>query len=162
LVPLCFGLGGPLVAMVGTSIGAGRPERALRTAWIGAAIAFALTETIGLVAAAMPRAWLTLFDRDPTMLAAGTQYLRVVGPCYGLFGLGMALYFASQGAGRLRWPLTAAITRFVIAAGGGWLAFRLSGELVYVFAALAVALAAFGAINATAVASGAWFGKPLR
>jgi putative MATE family efflux protein len=162
LVPLCFGLGGPLVAMVGTSIGAGRPECALRTAWIGAAIAFALTETIGVVAATMPRAWLTLFDQDPTMLAAGAQYLRVVGPCYGLFGLGMALYFASQGAGRLRWPLTAAITRCVIAAGGGWLAFRLSGELVYVFAALAVALAAFGAINATAVASGAWFGKPLR
>jgi len=162
LVPLVFGLGGPLVAMVGTSIGAGRPERALRTAWIGAAIAFALTETIGLFAAAMPRAWLTLFDRDPTMLAAGAQYLRVVGPCYGLFGLGMALYFASQGAGRLRWPLTAAVTRFVIAAGGGWLAFRLSGELVYVFAALAVALVAFGSINATAVAGGAWFGKPLR
>jgi putative MATE family efflux protein len=162
LVPLCFGLGGPLVAMVGTSIGAGRPERALRTAWIGAAIAFTLTETIGLIAAAMPRAWLTLFDRDPTMLAAGAQYLRIVGPCYGLFGLGMALYFASQGAGRLRWPLTAAVTRFAIAAGGGWLAFRLSGELVYVFAALAVALVAFGAINATAVAGGAWFGKPLR
>jgi putative MATE family efflux protein len=163
LVPLVFGLGSPLVAMVGTNIGAGRGERALRTAWIGAAIAFALTETIGLVAAAMPLAWLTLFDRDPAMLAAGAQYLRVVGPCYGLFGLGMALYFASQGAARLRWPLTAAITRFAIAAGGGWLAFRLTGDLVYVFVALAVALAAFGAINAGAVAAGAWFsGKPVR
>ncbi len=96
------------------------------------------------------------------MLAAGSQYLRVVGPCYGLFGLGMALYFASQGAGRLRWPLTAAVTRFVIAAGGGWLAFRLSGDLVYVFCALAVALAVFGGINAAAVAGGAWFPKPAR
>jgi putative MATE family efflux protein len=162
LVPLVFGLGGPLVAMVGTSIGAGRGERALRTAWIGAAIAFALTEAVGLVAAAMPLAWLTLFDHDPTMLAAGAQYLRVVGPFYGLFGLGMALYFASQGAGRLRWPLTAAITRFVVAAGGGWLAFRLTNDLVYVFIALAVALAAFGGINAAAVAAGAWFGKPAR
>src|SRR5487761_884279 len=28
LIPLVFGLGGPLVAMVGTNIGAGRPERA--------------------------------------------------------------------------------------------------------------------------------------
>jgi Na+-driven multidrug efflux pump len=162
LVPLVFGLGGPLVAMVGTNIGAGRGERALRTAWIGAAIAFALTETVGLVAAAMPLAWLTLFDRDPTMLAAGSQYLRVVGPCYGLFGLGMALYFASQGAGRLRWPLTAAVTRFVIAAGGGWIAFRLTSDLTYVFIALAVALIAFGSINAAAVAAGAWFGKPAR
>jgi putative MATE family efflux protein len=162
LVPLVFGLGAPLVAMVGTNIGAGRGERALRTAWIGAAIAFALTETIGLTAAIFPRAWLGIFDHDPAMLAAGAQYLRVVGPCYGLFGLGMALYFASQGAGRLRWPLTAAITRFAIAAGGGWLAFRLTGDLVYVFAALAVALVAFGTINAAAVAGGAWFRQPTR
>ena len=29
LIPLVFGLGGPLVAMVGTNIGAGRPERAV-------------------------------------------------------------------------------------------------------------------------------------
>ncbi|HEV2188200.1 MAG TPA: MATE family efflux transporter [Stellaceae bacterium] len=161
LVPLVFGLGSPLVAMVGTSIGAGNGARALRTAWIGAAIAFGLTETIGLVAAALPFAWLRLFDRDPAMLAAGSQYLRVVGPCYGLFGLGMALYFASQGAGRLRWPLTAAVTRFVLAAGGGWVAFRLTGDLVYVFAALALALAVFGGINAAAVAAGVWFAKPI-
>jgi putative MATE family efflux protein len=157
LVPLVFGLGSPLVAMVGTNIGAGHGKRALRTAWIGAAIAFGLTEAIGLAAAAMPLAWLGLFDRDPTMLAAGSHYLRIVGPCYGLFGLGMALYFASQGAGRLRWPLTAAVTRFVLAAGGGWLAFRLTGDLTAVFAALAVALVVFGAINAIAVAAGAWF-----
>jgi putative MATE family efflux protein len=162
LVPLVFGLGSPLVAMVGTSIGAGRRERALRSAWAGAAIAFGLTETVGLVAASMPNAWLSLFDRDPAMLAAGAQYLRVVGPCYGLFGLGMALYFASQGAGRLRWPLMAAVTRFAIAGGGGWLAFRLTHDLVYVFVALAAALAVFGAVNAVAVAAGAWFGKPAR
>jgi Na+-driven multidrug efflux pump len=160
LVPLVFGLGSPLVAMVGTSIGAGRGARAVRTAWIGAGIAFVLTETVGLAAATWPVAWLSLFDHEPVMLAAGSQYLRVVGPCYGLFGLGMALYFASQGAGRLRWPLTAAVTRFAIAAGGGWLAFHLTGDLVYVFAALAVALAVFGLANAAAVAAGAWFVKP--
>ncbi len=52
LVPLVFGLGGPLVAMVGTNIGAGQRGRALRAAWIGAAIAAGLTEIIGLWAAA--------------------------------------------------------------------------------------------------------------
>src|SRR5262245_4755101 len=36
LIPLVFGLGAPLVAMVGTNIGAGARERALRTAWVGA------------------------------------------------------------------------------------------------------------------------------
>jgi putative MATE family efflux protein len=157
LVPLVFGLGGPLVAMVGTNIGAGRRERALRAAWIGAAIAAGLCETIGLGAAALPNAWLALFDTDPAMLDAGSRYLRAVGPVYGLFGLGMALYFASQGAGRLLWPLFANFTRLTLAAGGGWLVLRWGGDLSLVFIALGAALAAFGLINAGAVAGGAWF-----
>jgi Na+-driven multidrug efflux pump len=157
LVPLAFGLGAPLVALVGTNIGAGRHERALRIAWIGAAIAFMLTEAIGLAAAAFPVAWLSLFDRDPTMLAAGSAYLRAVGPFYGFFGLGMALYFASQGAGRLLWPLVAGLIRLAIAVAGGWLMLQWSGDLSRVFLALGVALAAYGLIIAAAVASGAWF-----
>ena len=161
LVPLVFGLVGPLVAMVGTNIGAGQRGRALRTAWIGAAIAAGLTELIGLGAALAPHVWLSLFDTDPAMLDAGSRYLHTVGPLYGLFGLGMALYFASQGAGRLLWPLLANLTRLIIAAVGGWLALRWSGDLSHVFIALSAALAAFGLINAGAVATGAWFG-PLR
>jgi putative MATE family efflux protein len=162
LIPLVFGLGGPLVAMVGTNIGAGRSDRALRVAWIGAAIAAGLCELIGVCAAVFPRAWLSLFGSDPAMLDAGTRYLHVVGPAYGLFGLGMALYFASQGAGRLLWPLLANMARLLIAAIGGWLALRWTGSLTEVFIALSVALATFGLINAAAVASGVWFGKPAR
>ncbi len=157
LIPLVFGLGGPLVAMVGTNIGAGRSDRALRVAWIGAAIAAGLCELIGLCAAAAPHAWLSLFDSDPAMLDAGSRYLHVVGPVYGLFGLGMALYFASQGAGRLLWPLLANLARLLIAADGGWLGLHWSGSLTGVFVAMAVALAAFGLINAAAVAAGVWF-----
>jgi putative MATE family efflux protein len=159
LIPLVFGLGGPLVAMVGTNIGAGQRERALRTAWVGAAIAAGLCEAIGLAAAAFPTAWLSLFDSDPAMLDAGARYLQTVGPAYGLFGLGLALYFASQGAGRLLWPLLANLTRLAIAAGGGWLALRWSGDLSAVFVAQSAALVTFGLIIAAAVASGAWFGK---
>src|ERR1700722_4129832 len=157
LIPLVFGLGGPLVAMVGTNIGAGRRDRALRVAWIGAAIAAAICEIIGLAAAAAPYAWLSLFDKDPAMLDAGTRYLRMVGPAYGLFGLGMALYFASQGAGRLLWPFLANMARLLIAALGGYLALRWTGDLTAVFLALSVALATFGLINAAAVAGGVWF-----
>ncbi len=157
LVPLVFGLGGPLVAIVGTNIGAGQRSRALRTAWIGAGVAAGLCETIGVAAALVPRAWLGLFDTDPAMLDAGSHYLQIVGPVYGLFGLGMALYFASQGAGRLVWPLLANATRLLIAVAGGWLALRLTGDLRVVFAALSAGLAAMGVINAAAVAGGAWF-----
>ena len=158
LVPLVFGFGGPMVAMVGTSIGAGKRERALRTAWTGAAMATILTEAIGLCAAAFPTAWLSLFDTNPEMLDAGVRYLRTVGPFYGMIGLALSLYFASQGAGRLLWPLIANLTRLAIAALAGWLALRWSGELSHVFLAQSLALVAFGLINALAVAGGSWFG----
>jgi putative MATE family efflux protein len=157
LIPLVFGLGGPLVAMVGTNIGAGQRDRALRVAWVGAGIAAGLCEIIGLSAAVAPHAWLSLFDSDPAMIDAGSRYLHSVGPAYGLFGLGMALYFASQGAGRLLWPLLANFARLIIAVGGGFLALHWTGNLSAVFVALAAALAAFGLINAAAVAGGAWF-----
>jgi putative MATE family efflux protein len=162
LVPLVFGLGAPLAAMVGTSIGAGRRDRALRVAWTGAAIAGAVTELIGLAGAFFPQAWLSLFGADATMADVGAQYLRIVGPFYGFFGLGLSLYFASQGAGRLRWPLFAAALRVTIAAGGGWLALHLWGNLAGVFLALAFALAAFGIVNAIAIACGAWFERAER
>ena len=158
LVPLVFGLGAPLVAMVGTAIGAGQRERALRTAWIGGAIAAILTEAIGLVAAVFPVAWLTLFDTNPAMLEAGARYLRIVGPFYGMYGLALALYFASQGAGRLAWPLIGNLARLAIAALVGAAALRWGGSLTYVFIAQSLALVAFGVINAAAIAGGAWFG----
>ena len=157
LVPLAFGFGGPLVALVGTKIGAGNRERALRAAWIGGWLCFALTEAIGVAAALFPAAWLTLFDNDPAMVAAGSTYLRIVGPFYGFFGLGMALYFASQGAGALKWPLLAGFSRLVIAAGGGWLLVQTTGSLTWVFAALALGLAVMGLMIAGAVKGGAWF-----
>ncbi|HZK89260.1 MAG TPA: MATE family efflux transporter [Stellaceae bacterium] len=163
LIPLVFGLGAPLVALVGTNIGAGQRARALRVAITGGALAFALTETIGLAAAAWPHAWLSLFGDDPRMLATGAAYLRAVGPAYGFFGLGLSLYFASQGAGRLFWPLLAGLLRLLVAIGGGWLAVRLGGALGWVFGALGAALVLYGVTVAAAIASGAWFrGRPAR
>jgi putative MATE family efflux protein len=158
LVPLVFGLGAPLVAMVGTCIGAGQPERALRVTWVGAALAFAMTEAIGLLAAAFPHAWLSLFDTDTAMLDAGSLYLRAVGPVYGFFGLGLVLYFASQGAGRLLWPVMGNVLRLAVAAGCGWLALHWGGTLAHVFFMQSVALVVYGLVNAGSIAGGAWFG----
>jgi len=101
--------------------------------------------------------WLGLFGHDAAMLETGTAYLRAVGPVYGFFGLGLSLYFASQGAGRLFWPLFAGLLRLVIAIGGGWLALRATGSLGWMFVALSVALVVYGTTIAAAVASGSWF-----
>jgi Na+-driven multidrug efflux pump len=159
LVPLVFGLGGPLVALVGTNVGAGNRARALRIAWTGAAIAALLTEVIGVAAAIWPAAWLRLFDSDPAMLSTGSAYLRAVGPFYGCFGFGLALYFASQGAGKLIWPLIVGTARVAVALGGGFLALKLSGSLAVMFVAVGAALLVYGAGIAAAIRMGAWFGR---
>ena len=156
LVPLVFGLGAPLVAIVGANLGAGQAARAVRAAWTGAILAFLLTETIGLAIATFPEAWLRLFDSHPAMLATGSAYLRAVGPFYGFFGFGMALYFASQGAGRMGWPLAAPVARMLVAVPGGWLALRLTSSLHALFLALGAGRFRLGLGNALANAAGTW------
>ncbi len=161
LVPLVFGLGAPMVAMVGTNIGAGQRQRALRIALTGGGLAFLITETVGILASLFPHAWLGLFSDDPAMMATGVAYLRWVGPTYGFFGLGLSLYFASQGAGRLFWPLFAGLLRLVIAVAGGWAVYAATGSLLLVFTALALALVVYGVTLVTAIAAGVWF-RPRR
>jgi Na+-driven multidrug efflux pump len=151
LIPLAFGIGAPLVAMVGTCIGAGDVARATHVAWLGAAMTAAITETIGVCAAIWPHAWLALFGSDPAMLASGTAYLRAVGPFYGFFGLGMALYFAAQGAGRLTWPLIAGLLRVSVAVIGGYVLLERTGSLAWLYAMVALGLVTFGTVNAIAV-----------
>ena len=157
LIPLVFGLGAPMVTLVGTAIGAGQPRRALRVALTGGALAFVATEAIGVAAATFPVAWMDLFGSNPRMIATGVAYLHHVGPAYGFFGLGLSLYFASQGAGRLAWPLLAGLLRMAIAVGGGWAVLTISGSLSWTFAAMALALVVYGTTLVTAVASGVWF-----
>jgi putative MATE family efflux protein len=156
-IPLVFGFGSALVTMVGTNIGAGNRLRAERVAWVGAGLAAALTGSIGLLGALFPRIWLGLFSAEPEVLAVGATYLNVVGPTYGLFGLGLALYFASQGAGKLLWPLLAGVARLMVAAGGGWIAMHwLGGGLSTLFTAMALAFFVYAATVAMAIKAGGW------
>ncbi len=151
-IPLVFGIGAALVTMVGTNVGAGHHARAERITWAGAALAAALTGGIGLIAAVAPDLWLGLFTRDADVLATGRAYLHIVGPAYGFIGLGLALYFASQGAGHLGWPLLAGLARLVVAVVGGWLVVhRLDGGLHGLFVVIAVSLAVFGTTVAVAL-----------
>jgi putative MATE family efflux protein len=156
LVPMVFGIGAPLAAMVGTAVGAGDVARARRAAWTGALVAGLATEAVGLAAATWPQAWLRLFDADPAMLATGTLYLRLVGPCYGFVGIGLALYFAAQGAGRVGWALAAGLSRLVVATGGGWLALRLGTGEAGIFVALSLGLAALATVNVLGLLTGGW------
>ena len=157
LVPLVFGFGAPMAALVGTNIGAGQRQRALRAAWIGALMATLVCEGIGLAAAWRALDWMRLFSDDAETIAIGARYLGLVGPAFGFFGLGLSLYFASQGAGRVGWALFAGVLRVIVSIGGGWLALRAGAGLTGVFMSLSLGLAIFGCVNVATVYAGVWF-----
>ena len=157
MVPVVFGFGSPLLAIVGTCIGAGKPERAVKAAWTAAAMVFVLTEAVGLLAATFPGPWLSLFTADPAAIETGSQYLRVVAPFYGLFGVGLVLYFGSQGAGRMQWPIIGNLARVVIVALGGWALVATGAGITWVYALQVLGLVAYCAVIALSVARGAWF-----
>jgi putative MATE family efflux protein len=157
LIPLLFGFGTGVVTLVGRSIGAGRPDLALRTAWIGAALAGATTGVIGVVAAVFAPQWAALFTSDAAVVATTTTYLRTVAPFYGLLGVGLTLYFAGQGARRVGWPIAAGTARLAV---GGVLAMFAAGTLHWslagIFALVAASTALFGLVIAGALVVKPW------
>lgn len=157
IVPLVFGLGAAMTALVGVATGAGDHARAERIGWIGAGMSALLAGSIGTALALFPGAWIPAFTDDPAAQAAASSYMRIVGPCFALQGVGLSLYFASQGAGAMLWPVAATVMRILVAVGGALLlAHGLGWGLQGVFAAAAGAMALYGLMIALAVKLGAW------
>ena len=156
-IPVVFAIGSALVVMVGTCIGAGDVKRARHIAWTGAALAAGVTGSVGLTVALWPGVWAGMFSSDPAVLDAGYTYLRIAGGCYAFLGAGVALYFASQGAGRMFWPVAAGSARFLIAVIGGFAVLRwFNGTLAGLFAVIGFAMFVYGAGAVAAVKWGAW------
>jgi Na+-driven multidrug efflux pump len=155
MIPLAFGIGSALTALVGRAAGAGEWAAARRLAWTGGAMALVLAGGAGLLVALFPMAFARAFAADAEVAAIAATALTIIGPAYAGFGLGMALYFASQSAGRMRWPVAAALARFALAVGGGALLggwFGLEGH----FLAVALGLTAFGLLTALGVRRAVW------
>ncbi|MEQ8349119.1 MAG: MATE family efflux transporter [Sneathiellaceae bacterium] len=153
MVPVVFGIGAAMTAMVGANTGAGQHRRAQAIAWTGSFAAAGLVGGIGLFFAAFPDLWLGLFvaPGDAATLAAGRAYFGIAAPFYGFFALGLGLYFAGQGAGRVLGPVLAGLARAAVAVGGGlaltaWTDLGLAG----VFLAIAAGMVTFG------LAAGLW------
>ncbi len=156
-IPVVFAIGSALVVMVGTCIGAGDVARARRIAWTGAALAAGVTGGVGVVVALWPGVWAGLFSQDVAVLDAAYSYLRIAGWCYAFFGAGIALYFASQGAGKMLWPVLAGSARFLIAVVGGFVVLRyFNGTLAGLFTVIGFAMIAYGVGTVAAVKWGQW------
>ena len=154
LQPVAFGFGTAIVAMVGTNWGAGQYRRAREIAWTGAATIALLCGTIGATVAIHPALWINLFSNSAEVGRIGTLYLRIVGPVYLFFGLGLGLFYVTLGFGRAVAAMNANAVRMIVSAGGGLVAiYGLDLGVSGFFATVAGAFCIYAALLVHAVTS---------
>jgi Na+-driven multidrug efflux pump len=156
LIPITFAFGIASVPMVGVAMGAGHVKRARRVAWTAAAASGLTVGLIGLVIAIYPSLWVTLFTRDPAVTAAAYSYFHWAGPAFVFFGIGVSLYFSSQGATRVGGPVLASTARLLIVAIGGIGLMTAQAPAWTLFALVGGAMVVFGLSTAASVAVARW------
>jgi len=156
LVPIAFAIGVASVPLVGMAVGAGKIARARRVAWVAAMVATLVLGLLGLLLALAPDVWTNLFTRDMRVVAAAAVYFHWAGPAYGLFGLGLCLYFSSLGAGKVGGPVLAGTLRLVVVAVGGWVLATMQTPPWTIFALVAFGMAAYGLAMVVAIRATSW------
>ena len=157
MVPVSFGVGAALTALVGHAVGAGQWPEARRIAWTGAGMAFLVTLPFGLWVALAPELLASFFTKDSEVREQAAHALSYLGWALPAFALGMTLYFASQGAGRMHGPMLAGFFRIAIAVGlGAFLALQSELAASAYYVSVACAITVYGLIVALSVRPGVW------
>jgi len=157
LVPMIFGFGAAATALVGVHFGANAIERGHLAGWTAAIYSAVLCGIVGGAVALFPGLWANLFTQAETVRDACRSYLQIVGPFYAFYGVSLCLYFASQGAGRVLWPVIASVLRVVvIVLGCISVASAPSASAAQFFWVIALGLAAQGLLTGAAIRLGAW------
>jgi Na+-driven multidrug efflux pump len=112
-----------------------------------------LCGAIGSIAAIRPELWIGLFSDNGEVARIGALYLRIVGPAYLCFGLGLGLFYVTQGLGRGVAAMNANAVRMIVSAGGGLVAiYGLDLGVTGFFAAVAAGFCIYAALLVRAVA----------
>jgi putative MATE family efflux protein len=94
-----WAIGAAAAALVGQNLGARRPDRAVRSAWVAAALYVALLAVVGTLFFVFSGPVIRAFNDGPEIVAVGSSYLRVRVMGYLFLGLGLVMASALNGAG---------------------------------------------------------------
>ena len=156
LVPITFAIGVACVPMVGMSIGAGLVPRARQVAWTGAVLSAVMVGSLGFLVSWFPDQWSRLFTDQAEVIQYAQSYFTWVAPAYPFFALGLCLYFASQGAGRLLGPVLAGTLRLVVVLVGGLVLVQQQAPAWSMFALISAAMVLYGLCTALFVRYTPW------
>jgi putative MATE family efflux protein len=94
-----WGMANAAATLVGQNLGAGRPERAEQAVWRAAFYNLVFLGCTGLLFVVFGGAIVGAFSADPTVVAYGSQALRIISAGFLFYAYGMVLTQAFNGAG---------------------------------------------------------------
>jgi putative MATE family efflux protein len=108
--------------LVGQNLGAGKPERAMHTAWVATAQAAAIMSAVAVLFLTIPRPLSLLVTTEESVVRLMVSYLIINAFSEPFLALGMVLRGALQGAGETRIPaLVTFVTNWLIRVPLAWL-----------------------------------------
>jgi putative MATE family efflux protein len=97
-----MGLSMAVSTLVGQNIGAGNIERAARVAILGTIYGFAVLTVVGIVAYfAAPQIVAFFIPEDPSVIAAGTTFIRIMCLAWGGIGIQLCIVAAFRASGNM-------------------------------------------------------------
>jgi len=159
MVPVIFGMGASLIAIVGAYVGAGQRQKAIAIAWRGVLLNALVIGIIGVLFSTFPGVWCGPLGNNPQVIANCSQALRIVSPTYLFFALGLGCYFASQGLNTLAMPVIGALIRLlVVGAGLFWV--TQTSTATHVLLLIAAAVVFYGLFVVVGLKFGPWKNTP--
>jgi Na+-driven multidrug efflux pump len=157
LIPVIFGVGGALIAIVGANVGAKKYSRAVSMTWKGTFFSVVIVGTIGLFFSIFPNFWSDSFTDLFEIREASNSYLKIVAPFYAFFALGLGLYFTCQAFNTLFWPVIGTLIRLVFVVVMTFILFYLEiSNPQSIFIIMSSGLIIYGLFISTSLHFGPW------
>lgn len=132
-----FGLANAVAPLVGQNLGAKKPERAERTAWVTGGITSAIMTSIGVLYIVFAKTTIAIFNTHPEVIRIGATQQYIIAGALGFVGLNIVLGRAFNGAGDTLSPMVITAITLVGFQIGLALLFSWKFELIGIWFAIA-------------------------
>ncbi|MDO8741001.1 MAG: MATE family efflux transporter [Candidatus Woesearchaeota archaeon] len=149
-----------VLTMVGQNIGAKKPHRAEKTAWVAVFLISVFMLFIGLLFFIAPEMWIRIFTDDPEIIKIGYWYFRIISLSYLFRGFQFIMNGAFQGSGKIVMPTIVNISAwFVFAVPLAYIfSIKLGFGLIGIWSAILISSVYGGIANIFLFSRGHWKG----